>query len=337
MLEQNKTLNQIGYELVQDKLTMLFDSVGAIGNSKYVEDLLNIKINDLRKKNDQYILDLHDLGKTIKEQTKSLDRLQMDLNEIVKLKDRQLQKSQLFDAQNKETINRLINKNNKLTSDLEKSESEVSNLTKLTKQQLQEIMKQKERMIKMKNRRGKIDLGIKICKNCTREYNEKDNFNWSCKTHKSEWSGEIDAVSKKEKGMYWCCGNERKESQGCISGKHECKEDEDDEEEPNAMKRIDKHQNKNIKCLCCKEVGHDMSECYRDPNIKTRVDYQEDWKRIMGLKDYRKLFVDTMITTTHFLKKCAKVRKIDETTPDGKPIAPEERTEILESQHQRVF
>ena len=32
----------------------------------------------------------------------------------------------------------------------------------------------------------------------------------------------------------------------------------------------------------------------------------------MGLKDYRKLFVDTMITTTHFLKKCVKVPKIDE-------------------------
>ena len=133
MLEQNKTLNQIGYELVQDKLTMLFDSVGAIGNSKYVEDLLNIKINDLRHKNDQYILDLHDLGKTIKEQTRSLDRLQQDLSEIVKLKDRQQQKSQLFDAQNKDTINQLINKNNKLTSDLEKSESEVSNLAKVTK------------------------------------------------------------------------------------------------------------------------------------------------------------------------------------------------------------
>ena len=133
MLEQNKTLNQIGYELIQGKLTMLFESVGAIGNSKYVEDLLNIKINDLRHKNDQYILDLHDLGKTIKEQTRSLDRLQQDLSEIVKLKDRQQQKSQLFDAQNKDTINQLINKNNKLTSDLEKSESEVSNLAKVTK------------------------------------------------------------------------------------------------------------------------------------------------------------------------------------------------------------
>jgi hypothetical protein len=113
-------------------------------------------------------------------------------------------------------------------------------------------------MIKMKNRRGKIDIGIQICKNCTKEYNEKDNFNWSCKTHKSEWSGEVDPVTKKEKGMYWCCGNERKESQGCISGKHECKEDEE-EEEDNSMKKMEKNHYKNMKCLCCKEIGHDIS------------------------------------------------------------------------------
>jgi len=89
MLEQNKTLNQIGYELIQDKLTMLFESVGAIGNSKYVEDHLNIRIKDLKDKNDEYKIEIIELGKMIKEQTRDLDRLRFDLNEIVKLKDRQ--------------------------------------------------------------------------------------------------------------------------------------------------------------------------------------------------------------------------------------------------------
>ena len=89
MLEQNKTLNQIGYELIQDKLTMLFESVGAIGNSKYVEDHLNIRIRDLKDKNDEYKIEIIELGKMIKEQTRDLDRLRYDLNEIVKLKDRQ--------------------------------------------------------------------------------------------------------------------------------------------------------------------------------------------------------------------------------------------------------
>jgi hypothetical protein len=98
MLEQNKTLNQISYELIQDKLTMLFESVDAIGNSKYIEDLLNIKIQDLRQKNDTYQLEMIELGKTIKEQTKNLDRLGADLKEIIDQKEKQRGKSQLFDA-----------------------------------------------------------------------------------------------------------------------------------------------------------------------------------------------------------------------------------------------
>ena len=40
-------------------------------------------------------------------------------------------------------------------------------------------------------------------------------------------------------------------------------------------------------------------------------------QRIMQIKDYRKLFADTIVTTTHFLKKCVKVPKIDEFSADN--------------------
>jgi hypothetical protein len=97
MLEQNKTLNQISYELIQDKLTMLFESVDAIGNSKYIEDLLNIKINDLRQKTISYQDEIVQLKTIIKEQTKDLDSLRADLREIVAQKEKQLGKAKLFD------------------------------------------------------------------------------------------------------------------------------------------------------------------------------------------------------------------------------------------------
>lgn len=75
-------------------------------------------------------------------------------------------------------------------------------------------------MIKIKNRKGRIDLGVKICKICTREYNETDNFNWSCQTHKLEYGGE----------MWWCCGKKELTAPGCKTQKHESKEEDDDEE-----------------------------------------------------------------------------------------------------------
>lgn len=84
-----------------------------------------------------------------------------------------------------------------------------------------EIDKMKQRIIKLKSRKGKIDLGIKMCRNCGKEFHEKDNFNWSCRTHKYEHNGE----------MWWCCGKKSKEQTGCQIAKHQCKEDDDEEED----------------------------------------------------------------------------------------------------------
>ena len=39
------------------------------------------------------------------------------------------------------------------------------------------------RISRLKNRKGKTDLGSKLCKNCAKEYDEKDNLNWSCRQH----------------------------------------------------------------------------------------------------------------------------------------------------------
>ena len=50
----------------------------------------------------------------------------------------------------------------------------------------------------------------KTCKLCGTDYLESENFNWSCRTHKSEYSGEI----------WWCCGKTNKDAQGCKFEKH---------------------------------------------------------------------------------------------------------------------
>jgi len=162
----------------------------------------------------------------------------------------------------------------------------------------------------MKNKKGKMDLGIKNCKNCGNEYHENDNYNWSCKTHHyPTYSGEEE--------IWWCCGKRGKDVPGCKVGKHISKEDEDDEDD---QKNKNKSNYKMMKCYCCKEMGHLLHECPRDPNIKTRGDPLEDNKRIQRLKDFRKLFTETMVTTTHFLKNCIKVPKLylkSDKDPDG--------------------
>ena len=92
-----------------------------------------------------------------------------------------------------------------------------------------------------------------------------------------------------------------REAPGCKFAKHESKEEEDEEEEDlhgNDLKESTK------RCLCCKELGHTIDQCPRDPNIRTRIDTEDEYERVVRIKDYRKLNADTVVTTTHFLKKC---------------------------------
>jgi hypothetical protein len=83
----------------------------------------------------------------------------------------------------------------------------------------EEREKLKKRISKLIAKKGNFASGMKTCKQCTNEYNEKENFNWSCRQHQSEYSGE----------MWWCCGKKGKDAPGCKYSKHESKDDEDDE------------------------------------------------------------------------------------------------------------
>jgi hypothetical protein len=149
---------------------------------------------------------------------------------------------------------------------------------------LTERQKMMDRIKKIKQRRGKFEEGSKICKKCGKDYIEKENYNWSCVTHQSEFSGEL----------WWCCGKTTKEARGCKFQKHE-KQDEDDEVHDQKM-LYDKFSKK---CRCCKEVGHSIEVCPRDPNIRTLgTAVENDFQRIVRSKSAKKLAAETQIITT---------------------------------------
>jgi hypothetical protein len=68
-------------------------------------------------------------------------------------------------------------------------------------------------------------------------------------------------------------------------------------------------------------MGHTIDNCSRDPNLKTKEDVNDDFARINLMKDCKKLFADTAVTTTLLLKKCVRVPKLelkdDAMHPDG--------------------
>lgn len=46
--------------------------------------------------------------------------------------------------------------------------------------------------------------------------------------------------------------------------------------------------------MCCKAKGHDISECPRDPNLKTGENLNQENERITTMKDNRIVFAETM-------------------------------------------
>ncbi len=77
---------------------------------------------------------------------------------------------------------------------------------------------------------------------------------------------------------------------------------------------------KYVRCICCKEIGHRIDECNRDPNLKTNISADAEDKRLKNIKDFKKLHGDTIVNTTHFIKKSVMVPvTIDD---DGTQVGP---------------
>ena len=85
---------------------------------------------------------------------------------------------------------------------LRDNEEENEKLTKTCNSMQDELSKLLERIKKLKARRGKIDIGLKSCRYCAKEFLEDENFAWSCRTHQGDYS-ELDDI-------WWCCGKKGK-------------------------------------------------------------------------------------------------------------------------------
>lgn len=136
----------------------------------------------------------------------------------------------------------------------------------------------KGKLKKYRVRRKMFSAALKTCRHCGREYMESENFNWSCRTHHSEFGGE----------MWWCCGKLGKEAPGCKYAKHEAKDDDDDMDEQDRKERDEqkaKILDQNVRCFACKEIGHRSKDCPHDPNIRTAYNAVKELERVHHLQN----------------------------------------------------
>lgn len=160
--------------------------------------------------------------------TSERDQFRKETKELIEIKDKiQKEKTVAMEAF-KKRVTQMEKDNTKVVEQLETCMNSLQNLDKANKMLTTERQKMIDRIKKLKSRRGKFDEGSKVCKKCGKDFMEKENFNWSCSTHQSEFSGE----------MWWCCGKTQKEARGCKFSKHE-KQDEDEDEDENAANALD--------------------------------------------------------------------------------------------------
>lgn len=142
----------------------------------------------------------------------------------------------------------------------EQLKTKYSELDKKLFDSNKELKKLRKKLKSRKNKNFSIDEE-KFCSKCQKTYTEKDNFNWSCKTH----------LGIIQNNIFWCCGKKGKDSDGCIVAKHQSNEEENEIEDEIVLFKF---------CTGCKKSGHGFAECPKDPNFKTRAESFEERKRL---------------------------------------------------------
>ena len=172
---------------------------------KVAGDRFKIEIEQLRESRDDLASRFEETKEYVVQMLQERDTLRDDMNQLQKIKEHNQQNSHIVQQLFKVKNNSLETKNQKLAADLKMKEETFFKTDKQNRVYADQVQKLRAHVTKLLQRKGKMDQDFKQCKNCGNEYYQKENFNWSCRVHQSEWGGE----------MWWCCGKRNKDAPGC--------------------------------------------------------------------------------------------------------------------------
>lgn len=141
----------------------------------------------------EYIAERNRLESKVSELLKDRDLLQTQLKDMNVARLKANDEKDKFLKISKEKVNVMEKELKGVKTQNAQYKEEIENLEKQLKLSNQEKEFFRERINQMKLKRN-INTYGKICRNCNKDYIEKENFKWSCVTHLREWSGK----------MWWC-------------------------------------------------------------------------------------------------------------------------------------
>lgn len=207
-------------DIIGERLKGLYFAIQQVADSHTVEERIRGEVEIMGNSNKEMTEYVTKLGLDLREAINHKDSCQSDNFEIVAFRENLKAEKEKLAKVAKEKVTDLLASLQKTEDEREKLTIKFEELEKNFKDLTEEYEKMRQKAKQYRQRRKQYgEEEEKVCKNCQKVFVESDNFNWSCRRHQTEYSGEI----------YWCCGKSSRDAIGCKISKHESKEDDDED------------------------------------------------------------------------------------------------------------
>lgn len=208
-------------DIIGERLKGLYFAIQGIAQVEFLKEKLSAELEITSRTMRQFSDFADSVDSKLRATLFDRDAVQADNFELVNLRNDTRFESEKLARLSKEKIGDLMQALQKSEDDREKQRTKMDEAEKTLKGLTEEYEKLRQKAKQYRLRRKQYgEEEEKVCKNCQRVYIESENFNWSCRRHQNEYSGEI----------YWCCGKSHRDAPGCKTSKHESKEDDEEEE-----------------------------------------------------------------------------------------------------------
>jgi len=284
-LEHNSSLLKMQNAVIGERLKGLYSAImqtsGNLGVQKKLQEEFELSCSSVKSLGLEY----EALKAKYQEVTQSRDQIVQDSYEVISMKDTLEDQRDRIQRVFKEKVNQMQTQIQNLLNEREELKEKVTSLENSVKQLSSDNLYIKNQLKKYKSSHS--NQTERQCTLCNLYYYENENFNWSCKTHKSRY---IESA-----GYYFCCGKKGESAPGCIKSKHVSGEQEEAKDSEKSI---------NETCTNCKSIGHSSHNCPKDPNVHDEFDPAEELDRInMNSKLRRK----SLLNTSEIRDKLAQV------------------------------
>jgi hypothetical protein len=276
-LEQGNALMKMECDIMGERLKGLYRAMDSVVGKETEAGLMREEVETVARvmrELTEFDLDLMgSLNKSVKER----DSLRADCQEITAYRSEVQGEKERLVILSRDRITGLSSDLSTAKEQIVALQTELSKAEKRFKDLEDEYNRLRDKVKQNRLKRKQYgETEIKVCRWCQKEFTEGENYNWSCRTHTSEFGDQ----------MYWCCGKTSKEAPGCQTRKHESKDEDEDVKD---REELEKLRYANFLCSSCKEIGHRPTECPKDPNLRSNLDVSQELKRLSDMKERKKL------------------------------------------------